>query len=318
MSKNRKAGKKRNPNRPRSKNNPVGKRNDPQIDWAQYNRGRRDEGRRYTEWMPRVADKAREIMDIPKGRRDRRISAILVSLVKSEENLSYWDLVKHFDKHPEDLERCELYRPYSRAQYQLHVSGIKPKVQQQIITWMAGEDAVHGTKIADSSGYSIARYIEWQNAKYGKLSVHDFAKLHVIRTLHGKICAAMVTPGKANDSPYLKKMMDMMPRGSGDVLGDAAYGGIKNCNAIRDSGRRPVIDPKSDAMPKGFNARAEMLRFRNEHPRTFHNILRIRNNVESVFSSMKARFGGVVRALKPHTQAVELLSMCICYNMTFA
>ena len=33
---------------------------------------------------------------------------------------------------------------------------------------------------------------------------------------------------------------------------------------------------------------------------------------------MKARFGGVVRALKPHTQAVELLSMCICYNMTFA
>ena len=32
LSKNKKAGKKRNPNRPRSKNSPVGKRNDPQID----------------------------------------------------------------------------------------------------------------------------------------------------------------------------------------------------------------------------------------------------------------------------------------------
>ena len=32
MSKNKKAGKKSNPNRPRSKNNPDGERNDPQID----------------------------------------------------------------------------------------------------------------------------------------------------------------------------------------------------------------------------------------------------------------------------------------------
>ena len=71
-----------------------------------------------------------------------------------------------------------------------------------------------------------------------------------------------------------------MSEGSGDVLGDAAYGGVKNCNAIRDSGRRAVIDVKSNATPKGLNARAEMLRFREEHPRTFHNILRIRNNVK--------------------------------------
>lgn len=38
MSKNKKVGKKRNPNRPRSKNNAVGKRNGPK--WAEYNRGR--------------------------------------------------------------------------------------------------------------------------------------------------------------------------------------------------------------------------------------------------------------------------------------
>ena len=159
MSKNKKAGKKRNPNRPRSKNNPAGKRNDPQIDWPAYNEGRRAEGQRHTEWMRRVADKARHIMGIPQGRRDWRVSAVLVSLVKSEENLSYWGLVKHFDKHPEDLERCEPYRPYSRAQYQLQVSGIKLKAQQQIIVWMAGEDAAHATKIADSSGYSIVEAI---------------------------------------------------------------------------------------------------------------------------------------------------------------
>ena len=61
-----------------------------------------------------------------------------------------------------------------------------------------------------------------------------------------------------------------------------------------------------------------MLRFYEEHPRTFYKILRKRNNVESLFSSVKSRFKAMVRALKEHTQTVELLSKCICYNLTFA
>ena len=230
--------------------------------------------------MQKVADGARHIMGMPKGRRDRRVSAILVGMVKSEEGLSYCGLAKRFEKHPDDLERREMYGTYSRTQYQLQVSKIKPEVQQRIITWMAGGDAVHGTKIADSGGYNTGWCIEWQNAKYGKLNVHDFARLHLIHALRGEICVATVTPGHANDSPYLKKMIGMMPGGSGDVLGDAAYCGVKNCSAIRDSGRRAVMEHKSNAVPKGFNARADMLRFCDEHPRTFHNMLRARNNVK--------------------------------------
>ena len=53
--------------------------------------------------MTKVADKIHEILDMPQGEHDRRISAILVSIVKSEEKLTYWGLVKHFDKHPRRL-----------------------------------------------------------------------------------------------------------------------------------------------------------------------------------------------------------------------
>ena len=60
-----------------------------------------------------------------------------------------------------------------------------------------------------------------------------------------------------------------------------------------------------------------MIRFRDAHPRTFYDILRIRNNVESAFSSIRDRFGSIVRAISPHIWTVELLSMCICYNMPF-
>ena len=142
------------------------------------------------------------------------------------------------------------------------------------------------------------------------------ARLHIMHTLHGMVCAAAIPPGNAGGSPYLRLMVETLPEGDGDVLADAAYGGIKNCSVIRDSGRRAIIDSKSNAIIKGFNARAQMLRFREAHPGTFHRLLRLRNNIESVFSSMKARFGGVVRALRQNTQSVELLSMTVCYHMS--
>lgn len=144
------------------------------------------------------------------------------------------------------------------------------------------------------------------------------SKLHIMHTLHGMACATVVTPGKANDSPYLRLVVDTLPEGDGNILADAAYGGVKNCNTIRDSGRRAIIDSKSNAEIKGFNAKAEMLRFREEHPGAFHRILLLRNNVENVFSSMRARFGAVVRALKEGIQLAELLSMTVYYNMAFA
>ena len=45
-------------------------------------------------------------------------------------------------------------------------------------------------------------------------------------------------------------------------------------------------------------------------------MVRLRNNIESVFSSIKERFGGMVRAAGARTRAVELLSKVITYNMT--
>ena len=128
--------------------------------------------------------------------------------------------------------------------------------------------------------FSIARYIDWMNAKYGKLSVRLFSKLHIMHMLHGMVCAAAVTPGKVNDPPHLRLMTEMLPEGDGNVPADAAYDGVKNCNAIRDSGRRSIIDSKSNAVIKGFNAGAEMSRFGKKHPGTSHRILRLRNNVK--------------------------------------
>lgn len=50
---------------------------------------------------------------------------------------------------------------------------------------MVGNDTVYGTKVVDSSGYSIARYVYWYNTKYGTISARLFAKLYLTHRTAG-------------------------------------------------------------------------------------------------------------------------------------
>ena len=304
-------------NRPKSKNNPHGKPNVIKTDWPAYNKRRNAEGLDRNKKMALVADKARELLGIEKGKPDRRVSAILISILKSENKCSYWDLIRHFNKYPNDLEVCELKRKYCRAWYQLRISEIEPVILQKIVAWM-GEDDAYGTLMTDTSGFSVSAYKEWFNAKYGDLDIKMFDKMSILQSLRGKICAVEIIDGNANDSPSLRRLLSFLPPGTGaEVLADSAYSNKLNCAAVAKTGRTPIMMPKSNSVIKEFGAYATMLRFREEHPGTFYKKLGQRNNVESAFSAIKARFGGFVRALKKSNRAIELLSMTICYNMTF-
>ena len=79
-----------NPSRARSKNNLDGKRNGPKTNWSEYNKDCRSEEQRCVRWVCQTAGIAREILSIAPDARDRRVSAILVSIIKGKENLSYW------------------------------------------------------------------------------------------------------------------------------------------------------------------------------------------------------------------------------------
>ena len=128
------------------------------------------------------------------------------------------------------------------------------------------------------------------NAKYGKLDVRQFDKMHILQSLHGKICAVAVTDGDANDSPVPGQLLPFLPRGpGGDVPADSAYCNKTNRGAVSGTGRRPIVTPKANSAIRGFNAYADMLRFREEHPRTFYRRPAMRNNAGSAFSAIKAR-----------------------------
>ena len=77
-----------NPDRPRSKNSPDGKGNGTRTGKTTCNEGRRPKGWHYTKWFPKAAYRARNIMYMPQGEYGRRVSAILASIVKSEDGPS--------------------------------------------------------------------------------------------------------------------------------------------------------------------------------------------------------------------------------------
>ena len=76
-------------NRPKSKNNPNEKQNDLKVGWKEYNMRRQAEGVNRNDNMRRIADVARKKLGIEDSVRDRRVSAILASIVKSENQLIY-------------------------------------------------------------------------------------------------------------------------------------------------------------------------------------------------------------------------------------
>ena len=58
-----------------------------------------------------------------------------------------------------------------------------------------------------------------------------------------------------------------------------------------------------------------MLRWRQENPEEFERTYHRRSLVESVFSSLKARFGAVVAAKTLPLQRLQLILRSICYNL---
>ena len=96
---------------------------------------------------------------------------------------------------------------------------------------------------------------------------------------------------------------------------DSAYDAYENCKVIYDSGRKPVVWPRENRIARGFNARAEMIRWLERDPVGFGKVYHQRSLVESAFSSIKERFGAVVAAKTLPLQGLQLVLRSICYNL---
>ena len=184
-----------------------------------------------------------------------------------------------------------------------------------LLPGQAGGDA-RGTLLGDSSGFSVMKYEDWEDAKNGAVSRRGFDKLHILLAPHGMIAACAVTGGRRHDSPVFREMLRRwIPRGAGHVMLDAAYPCKDNCEMIKGGGRIPAICPKKNMSPRGFNALAEMLRWHRDGRDGFDRLYHKRSLVETAFSVIKERFGATARAKLEPVRALLLTLKCISYNL---
>ena len=310
-------------NKKRSKNNSKDQRRSKDTKWirpkgyyCRYERERRGEGKRIQIRTKALLTLLNDIYE-PRSATEKRMISYLACLVDKEfRGHSYRSHVSYIESHQGLLYLYGLKKVPSKSclHHAAAVFAGCPRIHEMACR-QARSDA-QGSLLGDSSGFSIMQYEDWEDAKRGIVSRHKFVKMHVIVDASGKrIVSCEVTKGTAHDSPRFRQMFAMVPDGTGCVMLDAAYDAYENYRMIRNSGRRPVIDPRKDHTLKGYNPRAEMLRWRKENPEEFERTYHRRSLVESVFSSFKARFGAVVAAKTLPLQRLQLILRSICYNL---
>ena len=281
--------------------------------YRQYERKRKGEGK-----VKRIRLKQLEklVRDTLPNATDEDAARIICVVDMTYRNHSYRRHVEYMDEHSGSVGMYGLKRVPSKSGLHDWAGRLAGDMEfvLGLLAGQAGDDA-RGTLLGDSSGFSIVKYEDWEDAKRGIISRREFNKLHILVAPHGRIAACAVTAGRRHDSPVFREMYGRIPQGSGHTILDAAYLCRENCRVIARSGRKPVICPKRNSRAKGLHAMGQMLKWREDDREGFDKIYHQRSLVETAFSSIKERFGAVARAKTFLMRQLQLALKCICYNL---
>jgi transposase len=172
----------------------------------------------------------------------------------------------------------------------------------------------------DSTGFSSNVYARWFDHKYGReMKEHTWVKCHAMAgvTTH-VITSVEVTPGHVNDCPILPQLVYSTAKNGwhvAEVSADMGYVANANLEAIESIGAIPYIPFKSNNQGMGPDAWRRAFAFFTYKKPEFLAQYHARSNVETVFSMIKAKFGGNVKAKIPVAQTNEVLLKCLVHNL---
>ena len=176
-----------------------------------------------------------------------------------------------------------------------------------------------GMNIAvDSTGFRTGNSSIWYDIRIKRKNKRkDCIKLHIsIDVDTGVIHGFIMTSSRRHDSPEFKNLIKHLPE-LGNVLGDKGYSSRKNCQIVADKDGKPYLHFKDNATNKAKGKSAWIISIREyknnteEWLSTYH----LRSIVESVFSSIKKRWGSFLRSLKKWMQKKELSLKVLSYNV---
>jgi transposase len=172
----------------------------------------------------------------------------------------------------------------------------------------------------DSTGFSIGKYFQWYDEKYG---VHrtgrDWVKLHACVGVKTNVVTAVEIKGRdAADCPLLPDLVRTTATNGftiGGVSGDKAYLSAENVECVDSFGGRAFIAPKINTTGGKGGLFEKMIGFylynREEFLKHYHK----RSNIESTFSAIKRKFSGHIRSRDAVGTVNEALAKVILHNL---
>ncbi len=177
----------------------------------------------------------------------------------------------------------------------------------------------------DSSGFSTTTYDRWFDHKWGKQrSRQTWVKTHLICGVNTHIVTSVeATPYESADTLQLPQLVNQTAKtfAINEVSADKAYSDRKNLKAVQAQGGIAYIPFKSNSTGSGDHHHKfdglwnHMWHYYNFNRDAFLAHYHKRSNVETVFSMIKAKFGGSVRAKTPVAQVNEVLCKVLCHNI---
>lgn len=201
-----------------------------------------------------------------------------------------------------------------RGMCKLSIAYIR-NVMNQAISFMRRQ----GMNIAvDSSGFRTGNSSIWYDIRIGRKNTkHDCVKLHICMDVDsGIIHWFTITASKRHDSPEFDTLLKHLPK-LGDVYGDKGYSSRKNCQIVADKQGTPYLLFRDNATNKAKGKPAWIISIRafKKNTQEWLDTYHVRSIVESVFSSMKRRWGSFLLSRRKWMQKKELSLKVLSYNI---
>ncbi len=172
----------------------------------------------------------------------------------------------------------------------------------------------------DGTGFGSKVYKRWYDAKYGRqMKEATWVKLHAICGIQTNVITAVeVTDATLHDSPLLPQLVQETAANFTieEIMADKGYLGNKNLEAIAAVGAQPFVAFKTNSgegSTKVWRRAFHLFQFhREEWLAHYHK----RSRIESVFSAVKRKYGGAVRAKAPEAMVNEVLLKCLAHNLS--
>jgi transposase len=172
----------------------------------------------------------------------------------------------------------------------------------------------------DSSGFSSSKFDRWFDEKWGRMrSEHAWVKAHAMTgTTTLVVTAAEILGKNSPDAPQLPALVKETAKNFTirEVAGDKSYPSTDNFQAVEDAGGTAYFSFKSNTTGGigGIYERMYHLFCLNkeEYLCRYHR----RSNVESLFSSVKRKFGDFVRSKTDTAMRNEVLAKLVCSNVS--